>query len=316
MIEGPSEQKQSPVELEPEHPGSRLFETLRKNRVGKALMCLADALALASALEVGRAIKNNVENEAEARQTIEVLAKEGVDVEALKAEIGSESLDKILSARSIAQDGERATWTGYSTEASGLEGEGVTNQQMESLTKVGLPPSFHKNIRSVEFTDRSFLTRKSIGGVAFNDSDTIRLYRDGFEKADASRVMNVYFVHEAAHQQDWESNHLLTVQERIELLQATVDRLKSPDHYRTAYIEKLEADASTPKDVLAREYFAEVMMAHLNGNVFLNDADKALVHQVLDRTDPGLDLQAINDQRILRQQISDMIQQHRANHQP
>jgi len=98
------------------------------------------------------------------------------------------------------------------------------------------------------------------------------------------------FVHEAAHVSDWESNKLMTTQERLALYDTVLDRLDDEDRYVSNYVEMIEPDDTKEvRTQKAIEYFAEIFEAYYKHEPLLPEADKRIVEDFIAKMDPSFD---------------------------
>jgi hypothetical protein len=97
--------------------------------------------------------------------------------------------------------------------------------------------------------------------------------------------------HEEAHENDPRTNKLLTMQERLQLLSDLADRVKSPDRFKSNYVEGINnPDKKVELANKVNEYWAEINAAYLSGNYFrLPQADRELVAGMIKKIDPKFD---------------------------
>jgi hypothetical protein len=124
-----------------------------------------------------------------------------------------------------------------------------------------------------------------------------------FNKNSADRDINwsldFALMHEMFHQADWISNSSLTHKERLQLLQATIDRVQSPDRYKSSYVEEIK-NRNKQIELLnkATEYFAEIGGMYMSKDFhLLPKADRDLVASFINKFDPKFDRAAAAKKR-------------------
>lgn len=95
-------------------------------------------------------------------------------------------------------------------------------------------------------------------------------------------------IHEEAHRKDWETNRALTLEERMTLAQEVIDRVNSPDRFKSAYVEEINNSSKVIQLYdKAVEYYAEITAAYFDSAGFLlPEKDKQIVEQVNRKADP------------------------------
>jgi len=95
--------------------------------------------------------------------------------------------------------------------------------------------------------------------------------------------------HESAHLKDWQSNKALTLEERMNLAQEVIDRVNSPDRFRSAYVELINnPDKQKELRIKAEEYYAEITRAYFDrSHFFLPQRDRHIIEQMIHETDPA-----------------------------
>jgi hypothetical protein len=133
---------------------------------------------------------------------------------------------------------------------------------LTSILNETLPKGFRRNINTVRYKkikgrlDMSYFIPRGVADNTVSDNTAagdanrhygeINIYNTEPER-DTERsltdrkqyVVNHILMHEIFHLEDWVSNDLLTVDEKIELYENIINRLKSPDRYKSGYVESI-----------------------------------------------------------------------------
>jgi hypothetical protein len=170
-----------------------------------------------------------------------------------------------------------------------------------------VPKGFAKNVREIAYEDRlvPMATVYGLDGdveaarAEINDRRIV--FSKGIQLCSAEGVFNDVFLHETAHLNDYLDNDLLTAIERLELLNSIVTRLRSPDRYRSGYVEAISNDDNqTELRTKAKEYLAEIAGAYLRNDQLLPEEDALVIKNLIAKTDPGFDRdQALSTRKVI-----------------
>lgn len=114
------------------------------------------------------------------------------------------------------------------------------------------------------------------------------------KKIDKLLLVMDFLPHEVAHANDWEHDGKMSEEERADLLLAIVDRLASPDRFKSDYVEKIKNDDDPQEElyIKALEYWAEISKEFLMGKGNkLHIKDYALVAARIKATDPAYNVE-------------------------
>jgi hypothetical protein len=104
--------------------------------------------------------------------------------------------------------------------------------------------------------------------------------------------------HEIAHANDWNRSKTMSLEERAELLHRVLERVQSADRYKSSYVESINnEDKQLELKEKVNEYWAEVASAYLRCDPNLNYKDIAIVHDLITKSDPNFDRQAMKNLR-------------------
>ncbi len=191
----------------------------------------------------------------------------------------------------------------FSREPGGIEPRGfehsilVSNEYVKEAYDI-LPRSLQLHVHDVEYKDEAGVVPESYGLVdkavviAHNNrvSGTITFFKDCNHKT-PDELLAGTLIHEAAHGADWLTNKFLTTEERIQFLQAVVNRVKSADRFRSGYVESINNEnKQTELFKKVAEYWAEIVEEyHKYEHGTLAQMDIDLVTYWLKKTDPSSD---------------------------
>ena len=183
---------------------------------------------------------------------------------------------------------------------NGFEKFDISNETIKAIIDQTLPKGFRRNISSVTYRDYAaplserygMNLRQSSQEAARADSrDKSIQVIQGAKGTGKSWIANELLIHEIFHLQDWQSNSLLTADERIELLKKVVDRVISSDRYKSSYVEGIK-NANKHSELTAKsgEYFAEIGAAYMSSKYkMLPKPDRELIDGFIKKIDPSFD---------------------------
>ena len=160
--------------------------------------------------------------------------------------------------------------------------EGIKYQD----TKIPMPAQYHKK-NKFEAAHASRLTRQIILSV-------------GSAQSTLDYMLNDVMLHESAHLNDLQSNKFLCTEDRIKLFRDIFARISSPDRFRSYYVEGIHIpDKKEEALTKSSEYFAEIVATYLSDQYdYLPEADRAIVKELILKTDPEFDRAAASARRL------------------
>jgi hypothetical protein len=111
----------------------------------------------------------------------------------------------------------------------------------------------------------------------------ITLYKVTEDKSPQEILIEV-IVHELAHANDWESDNELTYEERVQLANNIIGRVRSPDHYSSWYIEYLASEGVSLYR-MSIEYWAEICRQYFKNPFELHVDDFIIVDAQVRKND-------------------------------
>ena len=183
---------------------------------------------------------------------------------------------------------------------NGFEKFDISNETVERILRETLPKGFLRNINSISYRDYH-QAMPSTYGMNLVESTRQAAHADSSEKsieiirgakgANISWVANELIVHESFHLQDWRANSLLTADERLELFKGVAARVKSPDRYKSNYVEDIKNnDKHLELESKSAEYFAEIGAAYMSSKYKqLPKPDRELLDGFIKKMDPKFD---------------------------
>lgn len=96
--------------------------------------------------------------------------------------------------------------------------------------------------------------------------------------------------HELGHGNDWQTDNVLTYQERTDLLLKIYERTHSPNRLQSAYVERVRQAYDNPRQRsfrLAQEYWAEIEAQYFEDPTKLHIDDFMLVDTSVRKNDPS-----------------------------
>jgi hypothetical protein len=220
----------------------------------------------------------------------------------LTADIGASEIEMISNIDSVKNKKEREQVRGLprNMQINGFEKFKISNETVEAVVNQTMPKGFARNISQISYRNYNSPLPLSYG-VKLMQSSGEAAHASRFKKsiqvtkgAEASGkkwIVGEMLPHEMFHLQDWWSNSLLTADERIDLLKKIVERVKSPDRYKSEYVEGIEnIDQKLKLLTRATEYFAEIGAAYVSEKYeMLPQADRLIIKELIDKTDPDFD---------------------------
>lgn len=227
--------------------------------------------------------------------------------EQLKEKVPAEMVDNILALDSVSSPAEREERlsqieSGFdNTTIAGFENADkypqLSQEDWRLFLEGGLPKGVSHSVEAITYaTDPDYTEVGDIQGqmTAISQENGINYFEPpGREQYTSQFLHNV--THEVAHCADMFSNELLTDHERLELLDAVIQRMNKPDSYYSQYIGKIEQglqqiDEGKSETVFkATEYFAEIFRAYMYEQDHLPEEDKKIVEQFVQKMDPSFD---------------------------
>jgi hypothetical protein len=182
------------------------------------------------------------------------------------------------------------------TRINGFEKFKLSNEQVKNILQKTLPKGFVRNINSFAYADLSIFMPMQYGEKLVHSKEAGHAeyfgkrieIGGGAKNSSIDWIANNLILHETFHLQDWNSNSLLTYEERLELYKTIIDRVKSPDRFKSTYVESISnEDKQAELSAKAGEYFAEIGATYLSGDVnLLPKEDRLLVENFIAKFDP------------------------------
>lgn len=260
------------------------------------------ALELKFGTEVFLRSQMNTPNIATRSHEVSVTAENSKVADELISELGPYEIEQILKTESVKNQEERERVSGLprNMQINGFEKFDISNETVEAVVNQTMPKGFGRNISQISYGDYNAsmplqygvrLMQKTGEAAHASKFDKSIQVTKGAKGADKKWIVNQLLPHEFFHLQDWNSNSLLTADERIDLLKKIVDRVKSSDRYKSDYVEGIK-NADKKKELLtkAAEYFADIGAAFLSPRyLMLPKADRELVQDLIKKIDPNFD---------------------------
>jgi hypothetical protein len=265
--------------------------------------------------EIGSAINEIKETVTETyvEAEIETLSERELELyNSIWREVGS-GADRILLLESIKDPDERKRLEKVDLRIENFNEMftelGIQDVEMDEVLGT-FPIEFLSNMNSISFENihKKVNTEKygeayaneEIAGEADSGDRSVKIFAGalGNEKI---WITNDLIAHELAHLNDWETNKLLTLEERLELFNKILERVDAEDKYQSSYVESITNDNKQyEKHTKAKEYYAEIMEAYfsINGPMSLPEADRAVVKGVIDKLNPQYDENAMLSVRL------------------
>jgi hypothetical protein len=221
--------------------------------------------------------------------------------------------DRIRAAVSIENEDERAEVVELPsvTRVEGFEEFSISNEIVRGIIEETLPKGFLRNVRAIRYRDtrrkmpldygENLGTSAIEAGHAIDRTRAIEI-TEGAKKSSKRWIAHNLIPHEVFHLEDANSNSLLTIDERIDLHRILIDRVKSPDRFKSAYVEAIKnTDKKLELKLKVGEYFAEIGATYLSPEYFLlPEEDKELIRSFIAKIDPTFDrVKALNIRRDL-----------------
>jgi hypothetical protein len=211
----------------------------------------------------------------------------------LNEEIGEGNVDYIIFTHKYPKPEDKKT--GEKIVMTGLEESerfSSIKPSLEMIHEETVPEYFKRNIRGVSFTEEnlSMANYGMSGNAAATAGGGHIVFRKPCESSDLGTVFNDVYLHEIAHCGDWINSKFLSLKERLELLKKVIMRVKSDNRYKSGYVEAIR-NRLNKKDELSlksREYFAEIVMAHLMGQP-LPKEDTEIVNWMISKSYSNFD---------------------------
>jgi len=178
----------------------------------------------------------------------------------------------------------------------GFETINIPSEKLADTLTKAVPKGFLFNVKKIAYVNREALNPKWISyGFSFRSvgsanplTKNITIF---YQRKNANvKVIKTFLIHEIAHLNDWNSNTLLTREERLALFCATMERLGEQDEYKARYIESINPKNKYLKKYMqAIEYWAEINEEHLNNGkkvCKLSPKDQKIVKDILQKMDP------------------------------
>ncbi len=156
----------------------------------------------------------------------------------------------------------------------------------------------HKKMNAKKYGETN--AHKEASGEADSNDRSVKIFAGALEGGKIW-ITNDLIAHELAHLNDWDTNKLLTLEERLELLNKILERLNSEDRYQSSYVESITNDNKQyEKYSKAQEYYAEIMEVYfsVNGPISLPEADRAIAREVIYKLNPQYNENAMLSARL------------------
>lgn len=235
---------------------------------------------------------------------------------------GQIALDLVVSQPSIRADEERSallaqpghlTLQGFET-APDISVLGVERERLEQIVQDAydyLPEGFRSSTQEVVLVqyresldepsqnNKNNATWKYIETGSYNYRTNQESLYGGMYQITAGEAEQTVF-HESAHRNDWNTNQLLTVAERISFLSAVLDRINAPNRYKSSEVEHI---GNLPPNIIeqkkAVEYWAAIFSQYMENKDLLPMEDQRIVQWVISKVDrnPGRYLTSLSPMR-------------------
>lgn len=153
-----------------------------------------------------------------------------------------------------------------------------------------MPDRARINIKKIEYVDSpkpmpteygEAFSEDTAGGEVFAKTKTIVFYKTKYDLAGEIKMCEY---HEVGHLQAWDSNDLLNLDERMQLLFNILARVNAPDRFHSDYVEKINySDPIIRMKKKSDEYYAEIWSAYFRNNKNLPEVDRAIIEWVLQK---------------------------------
>ncbi len=262
--------------------------------------------------EIGARIEEEI-TETQVEAEVETLSERELELyNSIWREVGS-GADRMLLLESIKDPDERKRLEGIELRIENFSEMfaelGVQDVEMGKVLGT-FPMEFLSNMNSISFenihkeinTEKygKAYANKEAAGEANSSDRSVKIFA-GALKNEKIWITNDLIAHELAHLNDWDTNKLLTLEERLELFNKILERLNSEDRYQSSYVESITNDNKQyEKYSKAQEYYAEIMEAYfsVNGPMSLPEADRAIAGGVIKKLNPQYDENAMLSVRL------------------
>ncbi|MDB4940163.1 MAG: hypothetical protein JWO40_588 [Candidatus Doudnabacteria bacterium] len=227
--------------------------------------------------------------------------------DSLRQEVGTALIDYLENMHIIREwSGNRkikAEGEDRKVHVTGFESLAVNNQQISAVMEQTIPKFLEENTYSISFEQNLLMSseynleEKNADGVA--DYSTKEIKISATKSFSASRIINSTLLHEIWHNSDWYGARSVPTEERLRLLQDIIQRVKSPDRYKSDYVESINnPDKQKELQYKATEYFAEVGSKVLTNEIYtIPKADRDLFRAYIKKHDPNFDWAKANRRR-------------------
>ena len=249
---------------------------------------LNNQVQISSYIEAAKAASAEGEMEPEERQITAKAAREGL---ILQEELGQTILNEVIDAYPESAE-KTAELKGINAEK--LKKIGIDVETVQS-TLNNLPEQWRKKIGSISgeekiekiperyglaLTKEGYLT----GAMAEYNYQTgitdITFFKcpGGWLKKDFQLLL----LHETGHANDWRARYR-NVPERINMMYENLKRVKSPDRFRSGYVESIKnPDKQIESSLKTVEYWAEIVKQYFSDKEQLSNKDQELVKQFME----------------------------------
>ena len=171
------------------------------------------------------------------------------------------------------------------------------------------PKAIRFNVRRIYYLDQLISMPQSygtyLGGYEGAHADLINhevIISQGMREARPFDIVECLEHEAAGHLTEPRANFLLTRFERLDLMLQLIWRIKSPDRFRSIYVENISSSTGDVKEETfnkAVEYWAEIFSGYLHGGyINFSKTDQDLIEGLLKKTaDDEFDFKKYNDTR-------------------
>jgi hypothetical protein len=140
-------------------------------------------------------------------------------------------------------------------------------------------------------------TAATAGGGTSAERTVITFWR-GAKDNRSDWIWGDAMIHEIGHANDWETDLQLDDAEKAELKKRVIERVQAPDRFKSSYVEGISnPDKTAELESKAKEYWAEIVAAYLNGKLDPFGPDGELVAEYIAKNDPDFDRTAALEAR-------------------
>ena len=178
----------------------------------------------------------------------------------------------------------------------GFETINIPDDKLANILRETIPKGFLYNVKKIIYEDRESASLIMIFyGFSFKPTSSANPLTKNITvfcqwNAIQIKIVRELLAHEIAHLNDWNSNSLLSREERLKILCDVLERLGAKDRYVSCYVEYISPkNESLKKYMRATEYWAEIngeYMSPVGEARNLPPKDTEIIEDVLQKMDP------------------------------